>query len=851
MKFLIMYPGKRRIRSYHMKSPFNICVLIISAILLVNPAGGVSQDSTEASSHLILGEMPENTLPFTGKMLHSGMAVVVRPHCTRDGKIIFLREDNVPPAPEGTWIIKARDWGELNGMQAGWWYGGEFKELRIPSAEEIFEAAVRENKSGINFIIDFQEDYPGIGRRLCNLLQHYGLFDRSLWIDVPESVADEIAGSFPGFSKAVVVPDLADSSLRSGSIQGNCILAPIDGYQSISHGQLSTTLHSGKKIIALLRFVPENEEYFAAMAAELKNMGFSDVAVDLPAHDFFPLLQASRREVNREKRRLELIRIGESGEKKDSEKEELERVGNMVKIPAGTFWMGSNSGEGYTNEGPYHPVYLDEYWIDMYEVTIGEFVEFLNAGKHDSYYNPFMRDDKACGIIRNAAGIYEVVPGREHYPVTYVSWEAAGAYARWAGKRLPTEAEWEKAARGTVPGRQYSTAGYVSQSLANYKGRSRRDYWDFTAPVGVFPPNEYMMYDMCGNVWEWMQDYYHPNFYQADTMYNPVNDPQGEHPFKDRMIRGGSWADDNEKDSYLRVSARGPNYPIPQNWAARIGFRCASSTRPAERRQRSSLTTMVDRLRESNPSLYKHLSTDSLRSIILQRDYLLDISYDSGIKSMAKAVAFSAALPGAGEFYTGRWITGAVFLGVEAALWYNVFANHGKAHDIDVYFKDFAARHFDPNRYLNWLSDYRAAHNGADPPNFNPELEINTLIKVEPGGKISYGGRTSQFYIRIAKYDQFLPGWDDHRGEGLQGSSQNRDYYSAIQSYRWRDRDSYEKRVTIYAIAIAGNHLLSVVDTIWGIKRSEIYRSTGWMWDMEIKYISGSPVEFLSAKYKW
>ena len=534
----------------------------------------------------------------------------------------------------------------------------------------------------------------------------------------------------------------------------------------------------------------------------------------------------------------------------------IERMGNMVKIPAGVFYMGSSSQEGFTNERPYHPVYLEEFWIDIFEVTIQEYVDFLNSGdpadpaerdRTDRYYNPLMRDEKVCGIYRNPNGSYSVVPGRDRYPVTYVSWEAANAYAKWAGKRLPTEAEWEKAARGGQLGSQYSTRSYLSHTFANYEGRRSWDYWEYTSPVGVFDGNDYGVYDMTGNVWEWTQDYYNPNFYSADTMYSPINDPEGNHPFKYRIIRGGSWADTYEKDNNLRVSCRGPNYPIPDYWAARIGFRCASSTKPAETERLTGIDYQIERLKASNPDKYASLATDSLRKIVLRQNEIQDDSYTSGIKSMRKAVAFSAIVPGTGEIYSGRWKSGLFFLTAEAAGWSYYLINYRQAKKISTSFADFAERHFSYETYELWLDDYIDTYGGRKPPNYEDIQLFEEITSAKSGS-----AKVKSAYYDKLEHDQFLAGWDDYDlMSGEYGSSQNRDNYIKERSIRRTRKSDYNSRVSVARMAIVGNHLLSIIDTIWGLKRHTIYRSKGWSWDMSTEMHNEAAINLLRLRYRW
>ena len=134
----------------------------------------------------------------------------------------------------------------------------------------------------------------------------------------------------------------------------------------------------------------------------------------------------------------------------------------------------------------------------------------------------------------------------ENHPVVCVSWNDVVAFAEWLSKksgysfRLPTEAEWEYACRSGGKKVKYGTGtGDISHDLANYYGTGGRDRWKYTAPVGSFPPNELGIYDMCGNVWEWCEDWYDKNYYGR----SPKNDPQGPKNGKYRVLRGGSWSD--------------------------------------------------------------------------------------------------------------------------------------------------------------------------------------------------------------------------------------------------------------------------------------------------------------------
>lgn len=219
----------------------------------------------------------------------------------------------------------------------------------------------------------------------------------------------------------------------------------------------------------------------------------------------------------------------------------------MVLIPSGEFRMGSNDGSD--DEKPVHTVYIDAFYMDQYEVTNAQYRIFMNATGHKApkYWNdPNSNDPKQ--------------------PVIGVSWDDAVAYAKWAGKRLPTEAEWEKAARGGLSGKRYPWGDDISHDDANYNGTNGKDVWTCASPVGSFAPNGYGLYDMTGNVWEWCADWYDSEYYSNSPKSNPPGPDSGT--FK--VIRGGSCYNDNHP---LRVAAR---FSYPANACNYFGFRCVS-----------------------------------------------------------------------------------------------------------------------------------------------------------------------------------------------------------------------------------------------------------------------------------
>lgn len=178
----------------------------------------------------------------------------------------------------------------------------------------------------------------------------------------------------------------------------------------------------------------------------------------------------------------------------------------MVLIPAGEFLMGSDDVDASGNEGPVHTVYVDAFYIDKYEVTNAQYKQFIDA-------NPQWQKDRIDRTLHDGTYLAlwngnDYPPKRASHPVVYVSWYAAIAYAEWAGKRLPTEAEWEKAARGGLTGKKYPWGDDLDSSKANYNHNAK----DIT-PVGSYPPNGYGLYDMAGNVWEWCLDAYSDDFY--------------------------------------------------------------------------------------------------------------------------------------------------------------------------------------------------------------------------------------------------------------------------------------------------------------------------------------------------
>ncbi len=235
----------------------------------------------------------------------------------------------------------------------------------------------------------------------------------------------------------------------------------------------------------------------------------------------------------------------------------------MVLIPAGEFEMGSDAADSQVDEQPVHTVYVDAFYMDKYEVTVGQYKAFVQATDHRA-------------PEWNLVAAYS--PADEH-PIIYVSWHDAMAYAQWAGKRLPTEAEWEKAARGGLNGQKYPWGNMVDARQANYD-RNVRD----TTVVGHYPANGYGLYDMGGNVWEWCLDEYDSDFYAASPRDNPFSGPGGTiasvinnftNINSSRVLRSGSWYDGARN---VRVANRA--WYAPSSADSLTGFRCVRAVSP-------------------------------------------------------------------------------------------------------------------------------------------------------------------------------------------------------------------------------------------------------------------------------
>ncbi len=239
--------------------------------------------------------------------------------------------------------------------------------------------------------------------------------------------------------------------------------------------------------------------------------------------------------------------------RKDAEEKRSTYVDDapMVLIPEGPFWMGAERGIGLEDESPRHEVWLDAYYIDAYEVTTERYANFLAATRRTP---PWL-----WGSVD-----LEVHADR---PVIGVTWNDADAFCRWAGKRLPTEAEWEKAARGTDE-RRYPWGNQMPTALlANFAIGARFSYDQALMPVGHYTgaKSPFGVSDMAGNVWEWVLDWYDASYYARSPAINPPGPETGEL----KVLRGGAWSD---LPNYLLSYSRFKLPPDTRN--SFTGFRC-------------------------------------------------------------------------------------------------------------------------------------------------------------------------------------------------------------------------------------------------------------------------------------
>jgi formylglycine-generating enzyme required for sulfatase activity len=267
--------------------------------------------------------------------------------------------------------------------------------------------------------------------------------------------------------------------------------------------------------------------------------------------------------------------------------------------------MGTDDERGYPadGEGPVHEVELAAYGIGAHTVTNDEFAVFVEATGHMTTAERYGTSFVFSGLLpddfpptravadapwwrevegaewRRPEGPHSDLDGRGAYPVVHVSWDDAAAYCGWAGGRLPTEAEWERAARGGREGSHWPWGDQREpdgEHLMNvFQGRfpdedTGDDGWIGACPVGTFPPNDFGLYEMTGNVWEWCADWFSPFYYRRSPAVSPPGPPYGQA----RVMRGGSYLCHASYCWRYRVDARSSN--SPDSSAGNVGFRLAA-----------------------------------------------------------------------------------------------------------------------------------------------------------------------------------------------------------------------------------------------------------------------------------
>jgi sulfatase modifying factor 1 len=278
----------------------------------------------------------------------------------------------------------------------------------------------------------------------------------------------------------------------------------------------------------------------------------------------------------------------------------------MVWIASGTFMMGTNDERSFPNERPAHLVEVQGFWMDEYDVTNAEFAKFVEATGYvtTAERKPDWEElkkqlppdtpkpDDSVLVPGSLVFTPSSIKGRENHPVVQISWHDAVAYAKWTGKRLPSEAEWEYAARGSLQGKRFVWGDEFRPNgkyMANtWQGvfpvkDSGEDGFVGTSPVGSFPPNGYGLYDMAGNVWQWCSDWYRADTNLDAASKSVCRDPRGPAESYDpaepytpkRVVKGGSFlCNPSYCESYRPSARRGTP---PDTGSSHTGFRCVMS----------------------------------------------------------------------------------------------------------------------------------------------------------------------------------------------------------------------------------------------------------------------------------
>ena len=255
----------------------------------------------------------------------------------------------------------------------------------------------------------------------------------------------------------------------------------------------------------------------------------------------------------------------------------------VARIPTGEFFMGADDTE--EDERPSHRVYVHEFYIGIHPVTNDEYARFVQETRHPSptvRALPLIVQRGQQHVFRELAAPFVWVDGlpprnRGRHPVVLVTIDDAMAYCAWlttrSGKpfRLPTEAEWEKAARGGLERRRFPWGDEFAAARANYLVAPNQKLQCGTQEVGRYGPNGYQLFDMAGNVWQWVADWYAPDYYVRAQYLNPPGPESGQM----RIVRGGSWV--NHEPNFFRCAYR--HRMPPDSYSYSVGFRVAYALR--------------------------------------------------------------------------------------------------------------------------------------------------------------------------------------------------------------------------------------------------------------------------------
>jgi formylglycine-generating enzyme required for sulfatase activity len=329
-----------------------------------------------------------------------------------------------------------------------------------------------------------------------------------------------------------------DVSIASGSTVSRLPVPRHKAWQLHNDAKVWRLLEEARGLLVGGQVQPEKMKLAQNALDKANELGFSDE--QRPIHEYLLTKLPGQRKVSPKP----------DGLSAQGALPEDPREAPMVLVPAGEFSMGSTMGD---DEKPVHRIYLNAFYIDKYEVTVGQYAKYLQATG--------MEEPSDWNIMNQAQ--------HRKRPVVNINWSDAATFCKWAGKRLPTEAEWEKAARGT-DGRIYPWGDEAPTRLHANFGKKEWDNHLALVPGGSFEMGKspYGIYDMAGNAWEWVNDWYEHDYYKK----SPAKNPQGPTKGESKVVRGGSWL---YVPDFLRTAFRFNAEPSGRHFG--YGFRCAKT----------------------------------------------------------------------------------------------------------------------------------------------------------------------------------------------------------------------------------------------------------------------------------